>query len=89
MKENRLFQTTTILINLTLVGLMAYFIKETNSDKSPMIFMVLYPILILLNLVLLILFWLLKKHAIDKILKDNIIILLMLILPMIIFISSI
>jgi hypothetical protein len=89
MKENKALKTISVLITISLVGLMVYFIKATNSDKSPIIFMFFYPLLLLLNLILLLIFWKLKKPAIIEIFKTNIYILFIMIVPMILFICLI
>ena len=86
MRENMGLKIIPMLINILLVGLMAYFIKETDSDKSPIIFLFLYPLLLLVNLLLLLIFWGLKKPAIVQIFKMNMALLLILIIPMIVFI---
>ena len=89
MKENKIIKIISILINLTIVVLIIYFIKDTNSDKSPIIFIILYPLLILLNLTMLLTFLALKKPYIISIFKTNLVILLALIFPIVLFICSV
>lgn len=53
-------KTIAFLLNAILVGLIMYFVYKTDSDKSPVIFMVYYPALIILNLITTFVLWLLK-----------------------------
>jgi len=85
---NKILKTIPLIFNLTVVGLIAHFIIKTNSDKSPIIFMLFYPILILLNLIILIVFSILKNKVYVRILRNNILLLLLLIIPMFILMSS-
>ncbi len=77
------------LLNLIFVGLVAYFIVKTNSDKSPILFMLFYPAILVLNLITLIVFIILKNKVFTGIIKNNILLLLLLIIPMFILMSTI
>lgn len=87
--KNEILKTIPFILNLIIVGLITFFIIKTDSDKSPIIFMVLYPILLLLNLITLIVFSVLKNKVYTRIIKNNILLLLLLIIPMFILMSSI
>lgn len=87
--KNKILKAIPFLLNLIFIGLIIYFIIQTDSDKSPIIFIILYPILFLLNLITLIIFSVLKNKIYSKIIRHNILLLLILIIPMIIIISSI
>jgi hypothetical protein len=87
--KNEILKTIPFILNLIIVGLITFFIIKTDSDKSPLIFVVLYPILLLLNLIILIVFSVLKNKVYARIIKNNILFLLLLILPMFILMSSI
>ena len=55
-----LHKTIAFLLNAIIVGLIIYFVFKTDSDKSPIIFMVFYPALTILNLIIAIVLGLLK-----------------------------
>ena len=77
------------VLNLFFIVEIILLIVKTDSDKSPIIFMVFYPILVLLNIVFLIIFIFFKNKIFIRILKLNLILLIILILPIILIISSI
>ena len=87
--KNEILKTIPFILNLIIVGLITFFIIKTDSDKTPIIFMVLYPILLLLNLITLIVFSVLKNKVYTRIIKNNILLVLLLIIPMFILMSSI
>lgn len=87
--KNEILKTIPFILNLIIIGLITFFIIKTDSDKSPIIFMVLYPILLLLNLITLIVFSVLKNKVYTRIIKNNILLVLLLIIPMFILMSSI
>lgn len=87
--KNEILKTIPFISNLIIVGLITFFMIKTDSDKTPIIFMVLYPILLLLNLITLIVFSVLKNKVYTRIIKNNILLVLLLIIPMFILMSSI
>lgn len=86
--KNKILKIIPFILNLIIVGLIAHFITKINSDKSSIIFMVLYPILLLLNLITLITFSVLKNKVYTRIIRNNILLLLILIIPIFILMSS-
>lgn len=66
----------SVTVNVLLVSLILYFIKMTNSDKSILILLVFYPLLILINTI----FFLVLKR---KIFKNILVVELLLFLPLI------
>ena len=70
-----------------IVGLIVYTVKSDNSDKAPIILMVFYPALFILNLVLSVVLWLFKStHA--KIYQQALIGLAVLFVPSLILTTS-
>lgn len=82
-----LHRTIAFVFNAIIIGLIIYFVIKTDSDKSPIIFMVFYPALIILNLIIAIVLWLLKV-AQAKIYKQIVIGQLMLFVPLVFIISQ-
>ena len=80
-------KTIAFLLNAIIIGLIIYFVFKTDSDKSPIIFMVFYPALIILNLIIAIVLWLLKMTQ-AKIYKQIVIGQLMLFVPIVFIISQ-
>lgn len=81
-----LHKTIAFVFNAIIVGLIIYFVIKTDSDKSPIIFMVFYPALTILNLIIAIVLWLLKvKQA--KIYKQIFVGQLLLFIPLVFIIS--
>ena len=74
-------------INIIIVGLLIYFVKTTDSDKSPIIFMVFYPALILLNGLILTILWLVKSPQ-KNIYSQTSVGLLLLFVPLVFIISQ-
>ncbi len=60
MTTYNLHRTIAVVLNAIIIGLIIYFVIKTDSDKSPIIFMVFYPALTILNLIIAIVLWLLK-----------------------------
>jgi hypothetical protein len=60
MKENLHFGIA-LLINIILVGLMINYVWSSDSDKSIFIFIIFYPVLILLNLII----WIMMRMGKD------------------------
>jgi len=84
-KSNHLHKTICFSINLIIVGLIIYAVKSDNSDKSPIILMVFYPILFLMNFVILLILWFLKSSHV-QIYKQALMVLLILLIPSLILI---
>ena len=47
-----LHKIIAFVLNAIIIGLIIYFVFITNSDKSPILFMVFYPSLTILNLII-------------------------------------
>ena len=82
-----LHKTIAFVLNAMIVGLIIFFVFKTNSDKSPIIFIVFYPALIIFNLIISIVLELLKMTQ-AKIYKQIIIGLLILFIPLVFMISQ-
>lgn len=80
-------RTIAFFVNAFIVGLLIYFVIKTNSDKSPIIFMVFYPALIIMNLIIAIVLWLLKMTQ-AKIYKQIVVGQLILFVPLVFLISQ-
>jgi hypothetical protein len=80
-------KTIAFLLNAIIIGLIIYFVFKTDSDKSPIIFMVFYPALTILNLIIAIVFWLLKS-AQAKIYKQIVIGQVIIFAPLVFIISQ-
>jgi hypothetical protein len=80
-------KTIAFLLNAVIIGFIIYFVFKTDSDKSPIIFMMFYPALTILNLIIAIGFWVLKLPQ-AKIYKQIVIGLLIIFLPLVIIISQ-
>ena len=80
-------KTIAFLLNAIIIGLIIYFVFKTDSDKSPIIFMVFYPALTILNLIIAIVFGLLKLMQ-AKIYKQIVIGQLIIFLPLVLIISQ-
>lgn len=75
------------VLNIIAIGLMIYFTAQTDSCKSPIIFMVFYPALTFLNLIIAMILKILKaKQA--KIYKQLFIGELILFIPLVVIISQ-
>ena len=88
MDKYKVIQYTVTYLNIFLVLAIVYFIKITDSDKSPIILIIFYPILVILNCILLIVFWFLKNKYVVKLFKINLLILMLLIFPICYFIIT-
>ena len=82
-----LHRTIAFVLNATIVGLIIYFVIKTDSDKSPIIFMVFYPTLTILNLIIAIVLGLFKMTQ-AKIYKQIVIGQLLLFIPLVLMISQ-
>jgi len=83
----KLHKTIAFVLNATIIGLIILFVLKTNSDKSPIIFIVFYPALIILNLMIAIVLGLLKITQ-SKIYKQIVIGQLILFIPLVFIISQ-
>jgi heme A synthase len=83
----KIHRTIAFLFNAIIIGLIIYFVIKTDSDKSPIIFMVFYPALIIFNLIIAIVLWLLKVTQ-AKIYKQIVIGQLLLFVPLFFIISQ-
>ena len=81
-----LHRTIAFVINALIIGLIIYTVIKDGSDKSPIIFMVFYPALTILNLIITIVLSLLKVSQ-AKIYKQIVIGQLLLFFPIILTIS--
>ena len=75
------------IFNAIIIGLIIYFVVKTDSDKSPIFFMVFYPALTILNLLIAIVLGLFKVRQ-TKIYKQIAIGLLILFIPLVLIISQ-
>jgi heme A synthase len=82
-----LHRTIAFVINVLIIGLIIYTVIKDGSDKSPIIFMVFYPALTILNLIITIVLSLFKMTQ-AKIYKHIVIGQLMLFVPLAILISE-
>jgi len=80
-------RTIAFFVNVFMVGLIIYFVIKTNSDKSPIIFMVFYPLLTLVNLIISVALWGFKSTK-AKIYEHTIIALVVIFLPLIVIVSQ-
>jgi len=80
-------KTIAFLLNAIIIGLIVYFVFKTDSDKSPIIFMVFYPALTILNLIIAFVLGLLKLTQ-AKIYKQIVIGQLIIFVPLIFIISQ-
>ena len=76
-----------LFFNAAIVVLTVYFVIKTDSDKSPLIFMFCYPLLLLANLMILLVLLLFKRKE-AKIYKQVLLGLLLLFIPLVMFISK-
>ena len=81
-----LHRTIAFVFNALIIGLIIYVVIKDGSDKSPIIFMVFYPALTILNLIITIVLSLLKLPQ-AKIYKQIVIGQLLLFFPIILTIS--
>ena len=81
-----LHRTIALVFNALIIGLIIYVVIKDGSDKSPIIFMVFYPALTILNLIITIVLSLLKLPQ-AKIYKQIVIGQLLLFFPIILTIS--
>ena len=82
-----LHRTIAFVFNAMIIGLIIYAVIKDGSDKSPIIFMVFYPALTILNLIITIVLSLLKVPQ-AKIYKQIVIGQLLLFIPIILIISQ-
>ena len=82
-----LHRTIAFVFNAIIIGLIIYAVIKDGSDKSPIIFMVFYPALTILNLIITIVLSLLKVPQ-AKIYKQIVIGQLLLFIPIILIISQ-
>ena len=82
-----LHRTIAFVFNALIIGLIIYVVIKDGSDKSPIIFMVFYPALTILNLIITIVLSLLKVSQ-AKIYKQIVIGQLLLFVPIILIISK-
>ena len=82
-----LHRTIAFVFNALIIGLIIYVVIKDGSDKSPIIFMVFYPALTILNLIITIVLSLLKVSQ-AKIYKQIVIGQLLLFIPIILIISQ-
>jgi heme A synthase len=83
-----LHRTIAFVINVLIIGLIIYTVIKDGSDKSPIIFMVFYPALTILNLIITIVLSLFKMTQ-AKIYKQIVIGQLMLFVPLVLLISQV
>ena len=82
-----LHRTIALVFNAIIIGLIIYFVIKTDTDKSPIIFMVYYPALTILNLLIAIFLGLFKVTQ-AKIYKQIVIGQLILFVPLVLIISQ-
>ena len=82
-----LHRIIAFVLNTIILGLIIYFVSKTDSDKSPIIFMVFYPALTILNLLIAIFLRFFKVRQ-AEIYKQIVIGQLILFVPLILIISQ-
>ena len=82
-----LHRTIAFIFNAVIIGFIIYLVINTDSDKSPIIFMVFYPALTILNLLIAIVLALLKATQ-AQIYKQVVIGELILFIPLVLIISQ-
>ena len=82
-----LHRTIAFIFNAVIIGFIIYLVINTDSDKSPIIFMVFYPALTILNLLIAIVLALLKATQ-AQIYKQIVIGELILFIPLVLIISQ-
>jgi len=82
-----LHRTIAFLLNAIIIELIIYLVIKTDSDKSPIIFIVFYPALTILNSLIAIVLGLFKMTK-AKVYKQIVIGQLMLFLPLVLIISQ-
>ena len=82
-----LHRTIAFIFNAVIIGFIIYLVIKTDSDKSPIIFMVFYPALTILNLLIAIVLALLKATQ-AQIYKQIVIGELILFIPLVLIISQ-
>ena len=82
-----LHRIIAFIFNAIIIGLIIYFVIKTDSDKSPIIFMVFYPALTILNLLIAIVLGLFKVTQ-AKVYKQIVIGQLILFIPLVLIISQ-
>ena len=80
-------RTICFIINLLIVGLIICVVKTGNSDKSPVVFMVFYPFLFFINLLVFIVLYFLKSTY-SKIYRQTTVGLFLLFMPLIFILAS-
>lgn len=86
-KAFNIHKAIAFVINIIIVGLIIYFVKATGTDKSSIIFIVFYPVLILLNGLILAILWIMKSSQ-KNIYKQTLTGLLLFFIPLIFIISQ-
>ena len=82
-----LHRTIAFIFNAVIIGFIIYLVIKTDSDKSPIIFMVFYPALTILNLLIAVVLALLKATQ-AQIYKQIVIGELILFIPLVLIISQ-
>ena len=82
-----LHRTIAFIFNAVIIGFIIYLVINTDSDKSPIIFMVFYPALTILNLLIAIVLALLKATQ-AQIYKQIVVGELILFIPLVLIISQ-
>ena len=82
-----LHRIIAFIFNAIIIGLIIYFVIKTDSDKSPIIFIVFYPALTILNLLIAIVLGLFKVTQ-AKVYKQIVIGQLILFIPLVLIISQ-
>lgn len=75
-------------INIFIVSTLIYFVVNDSSDKSPVIFMVFYPLLTIINLIISLVLWYFKMQQLH-IYKQTTMALFVLMLPLIFIIIEV
>ena len=86
-KAFNIHKAIAFVINIIIVGLIIYFVKATGTDKSSIIFIGFYPVLILLNGLILAILWIMKSSQ-KNIYKQTLTGLLLFFIPLIFIISQ-
>ena len=86
-KSLTIHKIAAITLNLVIIAGLIYIVVTDNSDKSPIIFMLGYPLLVLLNVLTALGLWLLNRKE-AKIYKQISLGLLALFIPLVYLISQ-
>lgn len=82
-----LHRTIAIVLNAIIIGLIFYLVHDSDSDKSPIIFMVFYPALTMFNLLIAIVLSLFNATQ-AKIYKQIVIGQILLFIPLVLVVSQ-